>query len=98
LRDAAIEASPAQVASGAVRFDVRNAGSAVYELEVFRVPAGVESGALPVVNHVADTGGLEVVDEAEECTQRSASADASGHSAGEVVTDVAGHRSRRARG
>ncbi len=66
LRDTAIEASPAEVAQGAVGFDVRNAGSTAHELEVLRVPNGADPNALPVVNHVADTAGLELVDEAEE--------------------------------
>ena len=66
LRDVAIEPVPAEAPAGPVRFTVQNAGAAVHELEVFRVPPGVDGNALPLDDHMADTEALEIVDEVEE--------------------------------
>jgi uncharacterized cupredoxin-like copper-binding protein len=66
LHDGSIEASPTEVAAGGVRFDIRNAGSAVHELEVLRMTGVLDPNALPVENHVARTEGLQSVDEVEE--------------------------------
>jgi uncharacterized cupredoxin-like copper-binding protein len=93
LRDGGIEASPTDVPAGSVRFDIRNAGSAVHELEVFRVPADVDANQLPVTNHVAQTGTLESVDEVEEIAPSTGAVLTVGLSAGTyaLICNLPGH-------
>jgi len=68
LRDFAIDVSDTTLSSGEVHLAITNSGAAVHELEVFSVPAGVDAGAIPVSNSVADTDsvGMTVVDEVED--------------------------------
>lgn len=51
-------------AAGTIDFDITNDGPSVHEFEIF---SGVAEGTvLPVTNSVADTSGLELVDEIED--------------------------------
>ncbi len=67
LRDFAVDVSDTTLPTGSNKLAIHNSGAAVHELEVFKVPAGVDAAALPVTNNVADTdsAGLTVIDEVE---------------------------------
>ena len=67
LRDFAVDVADTTLPTGSTKLAIHNSGAAVHELEVFKVPAGVDAAALPVTNNVADTdsAGLTVVDEVE---------------------------------
>jgi uncharacterized cupredoxin-like copper-binding protein len=65
LSDMQIE-MPSEVEAGRVTFAIRNDGPSVHEAEVFSVPDGVDATQLPLDQGVADTGSLELIDEAEE--------------------------------
>lgn len=62
LHDGAIELSQATVPAGRVRLMVENQGTMTHEIEVF---AGDDT-EIPVSNNVADTSGMELVDEVED--------------------------------
>lgn len=62
LHDGAIELSPTTVPAGRVSLQVDNQGTMTHEIEVF-AGAGAD---LPVSNNVADTSGMELVDEVED--------------------------------
>jgi len=68
LADFSIGLATAQVPAGEVHLAITNEGAVVHEVEVFRVPDGVDPGALPVSGGVADTAsqGLTIVDEVED--------------------------------
>ena len=64
IPDSAFELSLPDAPSGSVTFVIDNVGTMVHEFEVF---AGAEPGqVLPLKAGVADTTGLEVVDEVED--------------------------------
>jgi uncharacterized cupredoxin-like copper-binding protein len=64
ITDSSFELDVSSVVGGPVAFTIENSGSMVHEFEVF---AGAEPGrVLEVVNGVADTTGLSVVDEFED--------------------------------
>jgi len=67
LRDFAVDVADTTLSAGSAKLAIHNSGAAVHELEVFKVPAGVDAAALPVTNNVADTdsAGLTVIDEVE---------------------------------
>ncbi len=62
LRDGAIELSRSRVPAGPVSLQVENQGTMIHEIEVF-VGEGTD---LPVSNNVADTSGMELIDEVED--------------------------------
>jgi len=66
LRDFSVQTS-ATLPSGSNKLAVHNSGATLHELEVFKVPAGVDPANIPVANSVADTNsvGMTVVDEVE---------------------------------
>jgi uncharacterized cupredoxin-like copper-binding protein len=67
LRDFAVDVADTTLPTGSNKLAIHNSGAALHELEVFKVPAGVDAAALPVTNNVADTdsAGLTVIDEVE---------------------------------
>lgn len=62
LTDETISLDPMTVPAGRVVFDISNEGDAVHEFEVFTG----EATDISVVNNVAVTGSLELIDEAED--------------------------------
>lgn len=62
LTDGSITLSTNTIAAGHVTIAATNGGTMVHEIEVF---AG-EGTLLPVVNSVADTSGLDLIDEIED--------------------------------
>jgi len=68
LKDFSIDVSTTRVATGEVTLAVANEGPTIHEVEVFRLPEGVDPAALPVDGGVADTAGpgLTLVDEVED--------------------------------
>ena len=73
LTDYGIELSPAEVPSGEVDFSITNRGEALHEVEIFRLPDGVDAASLPISSNIADTqaAGLTLVDEVESITPSS---------------------------
>jgi uncharacterized cupredoxin-like copper-binding protein len=63
LRDFAITMDPTTLADGDVTITATNEGPSVHEFEVFRGQGGDD---LPVASGVADTSGLDLVDELED--------------------------------
>lgn len=64
LTEYSISLDSSTVPQGRVEFAIDNQGAMVHEIEVF---AGATDGqVLPVAKSVADTGGLELVDEVED--------------------------------
>jgi uncharacterized cupredoxin-like copper-binding protein len=63
LRDFDITMDPVTLAAGAITITATNEGPSVHEFEVFRGDGGDD---LPVASGVADTSGLELVDELED--------------------------------
>ena len=70
LADFSVSLAPTEVAAGGVELAVSNEGQTVHEVEIFKLPEGVDAASLPVNNNVADTdaAGLELVDEVEDVT------------------------------
>jgi len=68
LKDFAVTVSTASVPSGDTTFSISNEGPSIHEVEVFKVPEGVDVAALLVSAGVADTDGpgLTLVDEVED--------------------------------
>lgn len=62
LEDHSIELSQDTISDGAVTFHVGNEGTMIHELEVF----AADNADMPVVNSVADTTGLRLIDEVED--------------------------------
>ncbi|MFZ0625344.1 MAG: cupredoxin domain-containing protein [Acidimicrobiia bacterium] len=62
LEDGKITLGQEAVPSGRVTFDVTNEGSMVHEFEIF----SGDNIDLPISNGVADTGGLDLIDEVED--------------------------------
>lgn len=64
LADDALDLGRTRVPPGSVAFEIHNEGTLVHEFEVF---AGADERSAPAVaNSVADTTGLELVDEVED--------------------------------
>jgi uncharacterized cupredoxin-like copper-binding protein len=62
LRDFAIAIEPTTLTAGDMTITAKNEGPSVHEFEVFRG----RGDALPVASGVADTSGLDLVDELED--------------------------------
>ncbi|MDH4306619.1 MAG: cupredoxin domain-containing protein [Acidimicrobiia bacterium] len=64
ITDGAFNLDATSVDPGLITFEIDNAGSQVHEFEVF---AGASAGqVLPLVDGIADTTGLTVIDEVED--------------------------------
>ena len=66
MRDWEILLDPTTVPAGAITFDVTNDGPTTHEFEIFSGDA--DPASLPVENGVANTEGLELIDEVEDVT------------------------------
>jgi uncharacterized cupredoxin-like copper-binding protein len=66
LRDFEINLSETTAPAGEVIFSATNEGPSIHEFEIFSVPSGVDPNDLPVEDNVADTEGLELIDEVED--------------------------------
>ncbi len=73
LTDFDIQLSPSEVPAGEVDFQIANQGATLHEVEIFRLPAGVDAASLPISNNIADdsAAGLTLVDEVESITPSS---------------------------
>ncbi len=73
LTDFDIELTPSEVPRGEVDFLITNQGAELHEVEIFRLPDGVDAASLPISNNVADdnAAGLTLVDEVESITPSS---------------------------
>jgi uncharacterized cupredoxin-like copper-binding protein len=67
VADYSISATPAAVPAGEVKLNITNTGGTLHEVEIFTLPAGVESATIPVEHFLAQTDsvGMDVVDEVE---------------------------------
>jgi len=64
ITDTSLTLAPSSTEPGEITFAVSNTGTQIHEIEIFK--GDVAHDAMPVENNVANTEGLELIDEIED--------------------------------